>query len=143
VIWGVFHGAILVIYRVLRWDRNYANPWTGGGTAYPVTLLKMALMFGLTMIGWVIFRSRTVEQIGYILTSTGFSTSPETLALGYDLLFYAGPLLLVQLVQYLSRDLLILTKLPALFRAPVYAWMIIWIIVFGVRESTEFIYFQF
>jgi D-alanyl-lipoteichoic acid acyltransferase DltB (MBOAT superfamily) len=142
VIWGFFHGTILVIYRLLRWDRDYANPWAGR-SALPVTLLKMGLMFCLTLIGWVIFRSRTVEQIAYILTHVGFTGSPETAALGYDLLFYAGPLVLVQLFQYLQRDLLVLTKLPPIARAPLYAWMIVWIIVFGVRESTEFIYFQF
>jgi hypothetical protein len=84
-----------------------------------------------------------VDQIGYILTHIGFAGSPETAALGYDLLFYAGPLVLIQLLQYLRRDLLVLTRLPAILRTPLYAWMITWIIVFGVRESTEFIYFQF
>jgi hypothetical protein len=103
----------------------------------------MTLMFCLTMIGWVIFRSRSVEQIGYILTHVGFSTGPATATLGYELLFYAGPLVLVQLFQYLRRDLLVLTRLPTLARAPVYAWMILWIVIFGIRESTEFIYFQF
>lgn len=143
VIWGFFHGSILVIYRLLGWDRDRANPWGRGPATYPAVALKMGLMFCLTMIGWVIFRARTVEQIGYILSHVGFAASPETAALAYDLLFYAGPLVLIQLFQYLRQDLLVLTKLPALFRAPVYAWMVLWIIVFGVRESTEFIYFQF
>jgi hypothetical protein len=84
-----------------------------------------------------------VDQIGYILSHVGWAASPETATLAYDLLFYAGPLVLIQLIQYLRRDLLVLTKLPTLARAPVYAWMIIWIVIFGVRESTEFIYFQF
>jgi D-alanyl-lipoteichoic acid acyltransferase DltB (MBOAT superfamily) len=143
VIWGFFHGSILVIYRLLGWDRDRANPWGRGPATYPAVALKMGLMFCLTMIGWVIFRARTVEQIGYILSHVGFAASPETAALAYDLLFYAGPLVLIQLFQYLRQDLLVLTKLPTLFRAPVYAWMVLWIIVFGVRESTEFIYFQF
>ena len=143
VIWGCFHGAILVIYRLLGWDRDHADPWGRGAGTYPVVLLKMALMFCLTMVGWVIFRSRSVEQIGYILTHIGFTTGPETAVLAYDLLFYAGPLVLIQIYQYLKQDLLVLTRLPALLRTPVYAWMVLWIIIFGVRESTEFIYFQF
>ncbi len=143
VIWGFFHGAILVLYRLLRWDRDHADPWGRGPRTWPVTLLKMGIMFGLTLVGWVIFRSRSVEQIGYILTHTGLAASAETPALLYDFLFFAAPLVLVQLFQYLKQDLLVLTKLPGIWRAPVYAWMIIWITVFGVRESTEFIYFQF
>jgi alginate O-acetyltransferase complex protein AlgI len=141
VIWGFFHGAILAIYRLLRWDRDSANPWAG--RPFPVVMLKMGLMFCLTLVGWVIFRSRSVEQIWYILTHVGFAAGPETAALGYDLVFYAAPLVLIQLFQYLRRDLLVLTKLPAILRTPVYAWMILWIVIFGVRESTEFIYFQF
>jgi alginate O-acetyltransferase complex protein AlgI len=143
VIWGFFHGTILVIYRLLRWDRDQLDPWGRGPSQWPVTVFKMGLMFCLTLVGWVIFRSRSVDQIGYILTHVGFATGPETAILAYDLLFYAAPLVLIQLLQYLRQDLLALTKLPTLLRAPVYAWMLVWIVIFGVRESTEFIYFQF
>jgi hypothetical protein len=53
------------------------------------------------------------------------------------------PLLLVQVAQYWKRDLLVLTRLPAVIRSPAYAGLLLWIIVFGVREAMEFIYFQF
>lgn len=143
VIWGGFHGLILVLYRLVGWDTDHLDPWGRGPRTYPMTGFKMLVMFCLTLIGWVIFRSRSVGQIGYILTHVGFATSPESAGLAYNLLFFAVPLILIQLVQYRTRDLLALTKLPGILRTPVYAWMLMWIIVFGVRESTEFIYFQF
>ena len=87
VIWGCFHGAILVLYRLLNWDKDHANPWGRGARTYPAVLLKMGFMFCLTLIGWVIFRARSVDQIGYMLTPVGFGTSPETGMLAYDLLF--------------------------------------------------------
>ena len=51
--------------------------------------------------------------------------------------------MVVQLYQYVKGDLLALTKLPLWARAPLYGLFLIWIFIFGVRESKEFIYFQF
>ncbi|MFX0198422.1 MAG: MBOAT family protein, partial [Candidatus Hodarchaeota archaeon] len=105
--------------------------------------IKMILMFTLTTIGWTIFRSTSVHQIGYILNN--ISPIPSVLSLRFtlELLFFTMPLLLMEISQYLTRDLLILTKLRAFARVPIYSFMIIWIFIFGVRESMEFIYFQF
>jgi len=54
-----------------------------------------------------------------------------------------SPLLLVQGYQYFSKDLLILSKWKPLARVPVYAFLLLAIILLGSRQTTEFIYFQF
>jgi hypothetical protein len=59
------------------------------------------------------------------------------------LVFFSLPLVVVELAQYASRDLLWFTRWPMLARIPLYALIIIWILIFGERESLEFIYFQF
>ncbi|MEM9923959.1 MAG: MBOAT family O-acyltransferase [Cyanobacteria bacterium P01_D01_bin.50] len=142
VIWGAFHGLILIIYRIFDKQPEHLDTWSGK-YSYPRVFGKMLLMFILTNIGWVIFRSSSIHQIYYMLSNVGFSISDRSLLWGYDLLFLCLPLLLVQIYQYITRDLLILTKFKPVIRVPIYSFLIIWICVFGAREAGEFIYFQF
>lgn len=142
VIWGAFQGLILIIYRIVDRQPIHLDPWSGE-YPYPRILGRMLLMFILTNIGWLIFRSTSAHQIAYMLTHTGFSHSEQSIGLAYNLLFFALPMLVVQFYQYISRDLLILTKLRFWLRIPIYSTLLVWISVFGVRQSSEFIYFQF
>jgi D-alanyl-lipoteichoic acid acyltransferase DltB (MBOAT superfamily) len=142
VIWGAFHGLILVAYRRFERVDMHADPWSGQYSHLAVRG-KMLLMFGLTLLGWLIFRSTSVEQIAYMLSHISLAPSGQSLRLLAKLIFFALPLALVQLYQYRTRDLLILTKLPIVARVLLYSFMLTWIFVFGVRESIEFIYFQF
>ena len=142
VIWGGFHGAILIIYRLLEKRPIHRNPW-GGEYSKLVVLARMMLMFCLTLVGWLIFRARSVDQIVYMLANISLSISNFSLVLLLELVFFTFPLVLIELYQYMSRDLLLLTRLPAIVRVIVYALLIVWTLIFGVRESLEFIYFQF
>jgi D-alanyl-lipoteichoic acid acyltransferase DltB (MBOAT superfamily) len=142
VIWGAFHGLILILYRKFEKRPAHADPW-GGEHSYLVVVAKMALMFVLTLLGWLFFRASTAHQIGYMLTHISLVLSPEGLTLASSLLFFSLPLLVVQVFQYITRDLLILPKLPALARVPVYSFLLIWALIFGTTESAQFIYFQF
>lgn len=142
VIWGAFHGTILILYRLFEKKSAHRDPW-GGDHAYFVVVAKMMLMFALTLVGWLIFRASSAEQIAYMLSHLSLATSGASAELGRKLLFYAAPLLVVQVYQYVTRDLLILTKLRVPARALVYGLLVSWIFIFGVRESLEFIYFQF
>ncbi len=142
VAWGGFHGAILGIYRGFDRHPEHNDP-RGKKYSYTRVLSRMALMFALTMIGWVLFRAHTMNQIGYMLTHWigGFSAqSPELI---HKLLFYSIPLIIIQIYQYVKRDLLAPMKIRPIFRAPLYAYLLLWIFIFGVRAATEFIYFQF
>jgi alginate O-acetyltransferase complex protein AlgI len=142
VLWGGFHGAILIVYRTVE-------EWLGGRyfSWAPVNRVlnagRILLMFTLTMIGWVLFRSHSAGQIAYILSHVGLRSSPNSGALAYDLVFYASPLLIVQWAQHRSGDLLVLCRMNQGWRVLAYSFFLVWIFVFGARETTEFIYFQF
>jgi D-alanyl-lipoteichoic acid acyltransferase DltB (MBOAT superfamily) len=141
VAWGAFHGLLLVGYRALKLDTGHLV--RRQRFHHAINAVQMAAMFCFTLVGWVLFRSKSMDQIFYFLGNAGFATSAQTAALAYNLAFFAVPLLLVQVAQYWKRDLLVLTRLPAVIRSPAYAGLLLWIIVFGVREAMEFIYFQF
>jgi D-alanyl-lipoteichoic acid acyltransferase DltB (MBOAT superfamily) len=142
VLWGAYQGLILVIYRSFDKNPEHLNPWGGQYPAYRV-LGKMLLMFILANIGWVIFRSTSLEQIIYLLTNVGISFSENSSALLYQLVFFTSPLLIVQLWQYITKDLLIVPKVNSWIRIPIYSFFLMLIFIYGVRTSSEFIYFQF
>jgi alginate O-acetyltransferase complex protein AlgI len=142
VLWGLFHGVILVIYRALGADAGHKS----SGAKRPAALVtagRVGVMFTLAVVGWVLFRCQTVDQVVYFFTHAGVGTSAQTGEFAFTLAYFTVPLLLMQAAQHVTRDLLVAVRLPTLSRAVVYAAMFTGIAVFGVRESVEFIYFQF
>ena len=100
-------------------------------------------MFAVTSVGWLIFRSDSVTQIGDMITSAGPTFTEDSFRLGYKLAFFAAPLVIVQLIQHRTNDLMIVTKAPRIVQAVLYGFFLTWIVIFSLREPSEFIYFQF
>ncbi len=142
VLWGLFHGIILVLYRIMDRHPEHASPWNSSYSRVRI-LAKMSLMFVLTLIGWVIFRADSAQQIWYFLSHPGFKLTTEGMSLARVVLICGAPLTIVQLAQYVSRDLLVLTRLPALVRLPLYTILLLSIATFAATKSEQFIYFQF
>jgi alginate O-acetyltransferase complex protein AlgI len=136
VLWGGYHGVLLIVYRALGW-----NAVPGVRTRWDP--LRIAVMFFLVVIGWVFFASRSVEQIVTMLTHAGLSISDGTADRALWLFLFSAPLVLVHLYQHGRRDLLAPVGLPLAARAPIYAVLFLGLFLFGVRQSVEFIYFQF
>ena len=137
VLWGAYHGTLLSIHRMLPSKRPVV------AASALSTFFKTLFMFFLVLIGWIFFRSETTDQMLYIFTHIGPTISQQTSGIAFDVLFYSLPLLIFEMVQHRSGDLLVLTGWGPLLRAPVYAFVLLWIMIFGVRESIEFVYFQF
>jgi D-alanyl-lipoteichoic acid acyltransferase DltB (MBOAT superfamily) len=142
VTWGAYHGALLIGYRILDKTPEHEDPWSGA-YSYVRVVAKMALMFSFTVIGWVIFRSHSVDQFVQMLLRLGVQPSAESSAIATRFLLFAAPLFLVQTWQYRTRNLLAPLAMKPLSLALTYAALVASIVVFGVRESIEFIYFQF
>ena len=103
----------------------------------------MALMFALTVLGWLIFRAESAGQIVYVLSNLHRGAGETGWSLLYTWFYFSWPLIPVQIAQYRSGDLLVVTRLPAPARIAVYCLLFCGILAFGVRQSMEFIYFQF
>lgn len=142
VLWGFYHGLLLVIYRTVDRDPPGMDLWSGHRSKLYV-LAKMTLMFLLTNIGWVLFRAASVGEAAYLLTHGGFQASPHTLEMAHGFLFFTAPLAVMEWWQYAKRNLLAPAALRLIWRVPAYAAVLAWLCVFGVRNSLEFIYFQF
>jgi len=142
VLWGAYHGLLLVLYRLLDRDPEHEDPWSGR-YARPRVLAKMALMFAFTVVGWVLFRAKSAAQAFGMLARMGVATSASTAATAATLACFVLPLVAFQVAQYRANDLLVLTRARPWMVGAAYGVMLAVIAVFGVRESVEFIYFQF
>ena len=142
VLWGAFHGTILIVYRLLEKRPIHKDPWNGDINQF-IIFLRMALMFVLTLFGWLLFRAHSLDQISHMITNISLAISGTSTDLGKSLLFYVTPLFIIELGQYITRDLLWPTKWPLPARILFYSFILAWLFIFGVRESLEFIYFQF
>ena len=141
ILWGGFHGLLLVVYGLYDRYRGERNPDIPFARARAVA--AWAGTFVMVMIGWVLFRSTSMEQIVGMLSGLGPSISDHTATMAGQLLFFASPLIIVELWQHFRRDLLVVLRPPSWLRAPIYAALLIGILVYGVRTATEFLYFQF
>lgn len=142
VLWGAFHGAILVLYRMIG---DFTHKYGYSTPDKLFTPFKIILMFSLTLIGWLFFRAESIEQIsGMITNALQFGTLKTPIPfimenLGWHIII----LMILELWQYRSKNLLIVTRTHWLFQSILYTFLVLWITIFAVRESVEFIYFQF
>ena len=136
VLWGAYHGLLLAGHRVLsRW-----GPSQPGGL---VVAGQILLTFGLTTFGWLLFRATSLEQAVHFATHLGVSPSPVSGRFAWELAVVCVPLLVVQLWQHRARNLLAPIQAPLAAQTLLHAFLLSWIAIFGVRESMEFLYFQF
>ena len=102
VIWGLYHGMLLVIYNLLGVKHS------DGKSPLYLKLLQGALTFSLVLIGWIIFRAETIgDAFGYM--SSMCSSSLFDVAGSHDALkamnFTKTPGLVLMLVaEWLMRD---------------------------------------
>ncbi|MCL4134148.1 UNVERIFIED_CONTAM: hypothetical protein GTU68_026625 [Idotea baltica] len=139
VIWGAFHGFILVVYRLFDGGKDDRE----GSASFILMLPKVLLMFGFTMIGWLIFRAESVTQIIYFFKNAGLSIKASNLHYLTTVLYYTVPLMVFQAIQQYKKDLLFVIKLPMIAQVLFICFLIAMMLIVGVRESSEFIYFQF
>jgi D-alanyl-lipoteichoic acid acyltransferase DltB (MBOAT superfamily) len=144
VLWGLFHGLILIAYRgaarvaaVQRWLL---------GPAPLARVLGWAVMFHLTCVGWLIFRAHSAPQLRHMVASVLFDFAPRTIdvsGLLAPLLLFTTPLLLVHACEAWFDDVLVVRRLPIGVRYSVYAATFYLTMLFGNFGGSDFIYFQF
>lgn len=137
VTWGFIHALLLAGEHALNATRLKIS-------RVP-TIVKMVVFFHLVCITWVFFRAQSIDSAFYIL-HTVFSRFEPSQALWVaviDLVRFAGPLVLLQFVEYRRDDPDWLVHSHWSVQGIVYAALIILILLFGATGGNEFIYFQF
>ena len=143
VLWGVYHGVLLVLYRVappFRWLQGPAEAGPGRRT------LAISLMLTLVFVGWAIFRSPNLQHLGAWFGALGnwnpaVSLSWESSAIW--LLIHITPLILLQMLTHKYQDETSLLHVPWAVRGVIYALLLLLVVSSGEQNDREFIYFQF
>lgn len=142
VIWGGYHGSILAVHRYLNGlPAVKAVSMRQGGTVGRV--VRWLAMTTLTLIGWLFFRARSLEQVSGMLLGLFQFQPTVNMSNLMRLVFYATPLVLHDWYQHRTGDLLAVMRWPAWARVLYTVVVVMWIALFGYRLATEFIYFQF
>ena len=143
VLWGGYHGVLLVVYR---WLSSNSHPdhvavgWAGRSTH----VLQILLMFHLTCFGWLLFRAVSTEQIISMLGALVTLSAPGPTMSGLPALAWgAGLLVAVQLWQLYKADLLALFRLPLVARGSAYIVLLYSCYFLARGTAQQFIYFQF
>lgn len=142
VAWGAFHGGILIAYRRLDVDRRLAAQPQNGAMAVLRDGGLIAVMFMLTIFGWLLFRAPDLATVGVFLAGivrgVGWAEAPwRTLA------FYIAPLLMVQAWQLWRRDLEFLPSLPRFAGLNVALFLAFSLLFLAPTAPSAFIYFDF
>jgi alginate O-acetyltransferase complex protein AlgI len=139
VLWGAYHGALLILYRVARpfnyFQRKDLGSW-GRLAAVPLMLL-------FTLVGWAIFRSPDLPHLGAWFASLGnWSPGLPWRSSSLWLVIHVVPLILLQILTWKYRDETSLLDLPWPVRGLVYTLLLL-LVVSSAEHDQEFIYFQF
>ena len=149
VCWGLYHGTLIVLYKLLHINTKDKDILAAGRLLPSLKdLFRVAVTFGLAVVGWVIFRAEDISQ-AWDFVSRMFLTAFDdfNFRLGSINTFMAVLLLIV--VEYLQRNRAHVLQFPdnRVFRCPsvryaLYACIGL-LMFFYAGEVQTFIYFQF
>jgi hypothetical protein len=140
VLWGAYYGLLLMLFRLVP-----ALKWLSETDSRGRVIASTLLMFGLTLIGWAIFRSRDIGQLSRWFLALGQWHNNGAIdwvkpALWWVL--HATPLLLLQTATWKTRDEVEFGQWAWPVRGLAYAVLFLAVATSAVSD-VEFIYFQF
>jgi len=144
VIWGFYHGILLVIHRFIKDHVLFQLPQ--GLKKDLLTFVKVIIMFHLACLGWLFFRAQSLSQAWQILYSmmTNFYYPGVPVVYSfYQIIFYTWLLLFIQMIQKIRDHEMGILHLPLQWRSCLIVGVLFSIIIFGEFKSEAFIYFQF
>lgn len=142
VLWGLFHGLLLLIHASLTSLPPYVWLREKGGTAWKIG--AWAITLHLVVLGWVLFRVEAIGDVAVILSGVWLSISSLSAPTGgqFQFLLFMAVFLIASYVvrrfaifDLIHRD----TGLSVVF----YGTMIIIMTFFAGPGGMPFIYFQF
>ena len=149
ITWGAYHGAILIIYRILKpfFEKKSFSKGALIGKAW--FWVKVVFFFHLMCLGWLIFRAQSMTQVFQMMQSLFINFYEFQLVRGISIMHSAAIIvscvwlvLIIQLIQHWKNDLMVVYKWPAALIAVIHAIMFYLIVLHGT-PGYKFIYFQF
>ena len=140
VIWGVFHGTLLIAHRVL----SQALPLSPT-VARHTYVLRVVAMFHLTCLGWMIFRAESFDQLVMMcegLLNWATLTQPH-LEMAWKVALLSLPVIAIHACKQATGDLNFESHLSILPRTAIYGAVTFGLVMLGSFGRQAFLYFQF
>lgn len=142
VFWGLFHGTILIVYRLLAkpmesfWKALKLPTWV-------IHYGAIIFFFHLTCLGWLLFFAKRMQHVKVALRNLLDVSAPVDHSLLLTVFLFGGLTILIDLMREA-----ISTEERSVFqsrgmRLVTYCLGVAILILCGVFRSSEFIYFQF
>ena len=146
VFWGAYQGAVLMIHRALSPLLARLRIPLAAPLRWLWHLVRVLFMFQVICIGWLFFRAshHTAGQIWDLLRRAFTLAGDVDWALLLPLAKFAGPLLLIDLLQVAARraELHRLAFIPVYVKCVAYT-VLFYLLAFYGAAAQSFIYFQF
>jgi D-alanyl-lipoteichoic acid acyltransferase DltB (MBOAT superfamily) len=151
VVWGLVNGGYLLVGAGTARVRGRFWSAFGVSNGGPFRILiRVAGTFFLVCVGWIIFRSRSLGDAGYILGHCFRNWDLRSLATEHCMLRQVAigcfAVLFLESVQMMNAKVRIselIKGIPLIPRWATYLTFVFTVIMFGVFRNTQFIYFQF
>jgi alginate O-acetyltransferase complex protein AlgI len=148
IIWGALNGFYLIFAIILESPKNYFNKITGLKKLPKLhTTLQIVITFLLASFAWIFFRSNNISDAFNIIkkifsfNGTLFYGSPAVLIYSFAAIIF---LLFVELKkEYYKGSFSFFNNKSWIVRYFSYVTLIFIILLFGVFDGGQFIYFQF
>jgi len=142
VLWGFYQGVLLVGHRLLQPWLDKIHPtdpiesacWKG---------LRIFVTFHMVCFGWLIFRASSLAQLGGMCDAIVHRFAIPASSYLLPVMVVIVPLLIVQIFQYVSKDLQVVLRTPWYVRSVFYTACFYAFVLGGEFGGTQFIYFQF
>jgi len=152
VIWGLLHGLYLILELILKPIKNKIMEFMRL-TKLPklMAFMEICFTFILINIAWIFFRANNLPDAIYIIknifTEMNFNINGINIGVGWtELIMAIGVILFMEFIHLIEEHKSIrefLDSKPKALRWSIYLIIIYMILIFGVFEKSEFIYFQF
>jgi len=139
ILWGFYHGVLLVIYRIINSGKKTAQAIK---TAKLYSIIpKALLMFVLVASGWAIFRSTSLTQVAYIFTHMNLTTSDNTGEFAGKLLYLTLPVIAFYAIKIgVGNVALKVANMNPWVLGIICGIILALVIIFWPREIPRFIY---
>jgi D-alanyl-lipoteichoic acid acyltransferase DltB (MBOAT superfamily) len=143
IAWGLYHGALLIGYRLV--GRDGGGEGARGEGSWWGRFFATLVFFHLICVSWLLFRAESMDQVWAFFQALGVGGLVTDFSL-YALAligFFVLPLMAFEYWTERREDLYALTHAPLWLVGVVYTYMILMLLLFPAPVAQEFIYFQF
>lgn len=145
VVWGAIHGALQILEKFFGFDpKGKYSHWGNQNVVVKVT--RIGVTFSLVTLAWIFFRSQSIDSammvIGKIFTNEAGLWQPISFV----------PVVIVMFMMVVGREVMeefcqghysLLNSRFTMVRWCSYLFLFAFIILYGVFDSTQFIYVSF